>query len=620
MLPTGTILQNRYRIVSLLGEGGMGAVYRAWDIRLKTAIAVKEMIPDPTADPQTLAGVRTQFQREAQILASLSHPNLTRVTDHFFQAGNQYLVMDLAEGENLQDVLDQSGGQPLDEDQVLGWARQLLDALEYCHANNVIHRDIKPANVRLTPEGRALLVDFGLVKLFDPTKPQTATIMRGIGTPEYAPLEQYAVGKGHTDARSDLYSLGATLYHLLTGQAPPMATQRVVSPDSLVAPRSLNPRLSQDTEIAILRAMRLRPHQRFQNAAEMRQALFPIHPRASVLSRIEPLVKKLPTKQTLYFLWRIIAGVGLVILVTLVIRLRLASHIVLWLQTASATVGSWLRSLSGSQIAAFARDNWLGITIVVALTVVILNRRRLLGVVQPILDWLVRVLAGLRARRPKLEVVEPQSGQLFFRLKADLERPEQLRIRNVGGGVLWCRRIETSAPWLKVEPASFRRNEQVVEVWVTKSAIQSGQGHLELFSNGGRALISVSFEVEEAIEPPPPPPLPVFIGREQELQNLTERLVQDRCGHYLLYGYGRFGATTFIRHLRKRVETRLKKLEDCDVLMMIQLDLRWHEPSEVIQVMVDEFCCEVIKGDFGTRRVRHLMQQLAKELAAAPRL
>ena len=275
MLSTGTILQNRYRIVSLLGQGGMGAVYRAWDLRLNTAVAVKEMTPDPNADTQALGGARAQFQHEAQILASLSHPNLPRVIDCFSLAGNEYLVMDFVEGENLQDVQDRSGGQPLDEAQVLDWARQLLDAMEYCHARGVIHRDIKPSNVRLTPEGRAVLVDFGLVKLYDPTNPKTATIIRGLGTPEYTPLEQYDVGKGHTDARADLYSLGATLFHLLTGQAPPTATQRVVNPGSLVAPRSLNSKLSQSTEAAVLRAMRIRPHQRFQNAAEMRQALFP---------------------------------------------------------------------------------------------------------------------------------------------------------------------------------------------------------------------------------------------------------------------------------------------------------------------------------------------------------
>jgi len=273
MLSVGDILQNRYRIVSPLGQGGMGAVYRAWDARLNTAVAVKEMIPDPHANPQVLAAARAQFQREAQTLANLSHPNLPRVTDYFSLAGNEYLVMDLVEGETLQDSLDQSGGQPLDEAQVLKWTRQLLDALEYCHAHGIIHRDIKPANVRLTPEGRAVLVDFGLVKLYDPTNPKTVTAIRGIGTPEYTPLEQYDVGQWHTDARSDLYSLGATLYHLLTGQAPPTATQRVVNPGSLVAPRSLNLKLSQNTEFAILRAMRIRRHQRFQNAAEMRQAL-----------------------------------------------------------------------------------------------------------------------------------------------------------------------------------------------------------------------------------------------------------------------------------------------------------------------------------------------------------
>ena len=272
-LSTGQTLQNRYRILSLLGQGGMGAVYQAWDLALNRHCAVKEMIPDPNVDPQALAGVRAQFRREAQTLANLSHPNLPRVTDYFSLAGNEYLVMDFIEGENLQDALDRSCGQPLDEAQALDWARQLLDALEYCHARGVIHRDIKPANVRLTPEGRAVLVDFGLVKLYDPANPKTATVIHGLGTPEYTPLEQYDVGKGHTDARSDLYSLGATLFHLLTGQAPPTATQRVVNPASFVPPCSLNHQLKPSTETAILQAMELKPDHRFQSAAEMRAAL-----------------------------------------------------------------------------------------------------------------------------------------------------------------------------------------------------------------------------------------------------------------------------------------------------------------------------------------------------------
>ena len=276
-LVIGQILQGRYRILQLLGQGGMGAVYLAEDTRLGRRCAIKESVPDPAASPQALAQLRQQFLMEARTLASLDHPNLTKIYDFFSDAGNEYIVMDYVEGEDLASILKRHGG-PLPEKPVLIWADQVLDALEYLHGQRpspVIHRDIKPANIILTPQGRVKLVDFGLVKLLDPNDPRTATVMKGMGTPEYAPLEQYASGAGHTDVRSDLYSLGATLYHLLTNAPPPDAHQRFVNPTSLGFPRRLNPALSAATEAAILRSLELHPDQRWQRASDMRQALVP---------------------------------------------------------------------------------------------------------------------------------------------------------------------------------------------------------------------------------------------------------------------------------------------------------------------------------------------------------
>jgi len=269
MLTPGTVLQNRYRIASLLGQGGMGAVYRAWDMRLNIPVAVKEMVPQPGLDPQTLAQLRQQFYQEAQVLARLDHPNLVRVTDYFEEWGNAYLVMNFVEGQSLADRIAARG--PLPEAQVLDWARQLLDALAYCHAQGVVHRDIKPQNIIIRADGRPILVDFGLVKLWDPRDPRTRTVVRAMGTPEYAPPEQW--GAGHTDPRSDLYSLGATLYHALTGQAPATATDRTADPRILAPPRSINPSLRPETERAILRAMELAKDARWGSAAEMAAAL-----------------------------------------------------------------------------------------------------------------------------------------------------------------------------------------------------------------------------------------------------------------------------------------------------------------------------------------------------------
>ena len=271
MLTAGTILQNRYRIVSLLGQGGMGAVYRAWHLHLNLPVAVKEMVPQPGLDVNTLAQLRQQFQQEAAILARLNHPHLVGVIDFFEEGNNVYLVMHFVAGESLSDRIEREGALP--ETQVLAWADQLLDALEYCHGRGIIHRDIKPQNVVITPEGQATLVDFGLVKLWDPNDPRTRTAMRGIGTPEYAPPEQHSTQPGHTDPRSDLYSLGATLYHALAGQAPQTASERMAFPDQFAPVRALNPHVSSEMEAVVLKAMQLPVANRFKSVVEMRAVL-----------------------------------------------------------------------------------------------------------------------------------------------------------------------------------------------------------------------------------------------------------------------------------------------------------------------------------------------------------
>ncbi len=320
-LSSGEVIDNRYRIVKLLGQGGMGAVYRAWDMRLEKPIALKEMVPQFNLSDDMLAGLREQFRQEAQILATLVHPNLVRVTDYFSWDGKEYLVMDFVEGENLAQRIARDGAQP--EAQVLEWAEQLLAALGYCHKRGVIHRDIKPQNIIITPEGQAVLVDFGLVKLWDPSAPETRTVMRGAGTPEYAPPEQYDMGGGHTDQRSDIYSVGATLYHALTGQVPPTATQRMASPSSFMPPRRINAEVNPSTEAAVLKALEMAMEMRYQTTEEMAQDLG-VAPRAAVIvpPRVQPereepapaAKEAAPAKQGI--LWGV-GGAGLATIVVL---------------------------------------------------------------------------------------------------------------------------------------------------------------------------------------------------------------------------------------------------------------------------------------------------------------
>jgi serine/threonine protein kinase len=261
-LQTGQVLNNRYRIVKLLGQGGFGAVYRAWDSNLNRPCAVKENM-DVSPEAQR------QFTREATVLANLSHPNLPRVTDHFILPGQgQYLVMDFVEGDDLASILRERG--PIPVQQAIVWISQVADALTYLHTRSpvVVHRDIKPANIRITPDGRAMLVDFGLVKVYNPQL-RTTLGARAV-TPGYAPPEQY--GQGSTDARSDIYALGATMYNILTGQEPLESVQRM-SGGQLKPINQINPNVSSAITQAIDQAMRLEPTQRFQNVSELKSAL-----------------------------------------------------------------------------------------------------------------------------------------------------------------------------------------------------------------------------------------------------------------------------------------------------------------------------------------------------------
>lgn len=261
-LQTGQVLNNRYRIVKLLGQGGFGAVYRAWDSNLNRPCAVKENL-------DTSPEAQRQFTREATVLANLSHPNLPRVTDHFILPGQgQYLVMDFVEGDDLASINRKEGRVSVQ--QAIVWATQVADALEYLHSRDpaVVHRDIKPANIRITPEGRAMLVDFGLVKMYNP---QLKTTMgaRAV-TPGYAPPEQY--GQGNTDPRSDIYALGATLYNILTGQEPLESVQRMSG--AVMRPiQHLNPSVPQAVSETIERSLRLEPSQRYQTVSEFKRAL-----------------------------------------------------------------------------------------------------------------------------------------------------------------------------------------------------------------------------------------------------------------------------------------------------------------------------------------------------------
>jgi serine/threonine protein kinase len=269
MLAPNTILRNRYRILQLLGQGGMGAVYQAIDENLNRMVAVKETFA-------TSEELRIAFRREAELLANLSHPALPKSIEHFSENQSDFFVMEFIPGNDLADLLAKRGG-PFPEAEVLGWAEKVLSVLGYLHAKKLVHRDIKPSNIKLTSEGELSLLDFGLAKGAVGQMPTIATAKSVAGyTLAFAPLEQI-LGQG-TDARSDLYSLGATLYNLLTGKTPTNASTRFQAMDDggedpLPLIQHENPHVSPNTAGIIHSAMAINRRRRPESAADMRSAL-----------------------------------------------------------------------------------------------------------------------------------------------------------------------------------------------------------------------------------------------------------------------------------------------------------------------------------------------------------
>jgi serine/threonine-protein kinase len=278
MITSGHLIQDRYRVIGPLGSGGFGAVYLATDQRLGRQVAIKEM-SETGLGPHERQIATDLFEREALILAQLDHPGLTRVWDFFQEDGRAFLLMEYVPGLTLRDLLRRCGG-PLPEPFVVECALQLCAVLSYLHARQppIIFRDLKPANVMATlPQGddpddllgRPLdeltfkLIDFGIARLFKPEQPGDTLI---IGTPGYAPPEQY--GQGQTDARSDIYSLGATLHHMLSGHAP---AGMPLPPLGALAP-AVSPELGR----VVARATLLDPAGRYPDAEAMRRDLLAI--------------------------------------------------------------------------------------------------------------------------------------------------------------------------------------------------------------------------------------------------------------------------------------------------------------------------------------------------------
>ncbi|MEN4011018.1 MAG: serine/threonine-protein kinase [Chloroflexota bacterium] len=293
-LKSGDVLRGRYRIARIIGQGGMGSIYLADDLRLEgRQCALKEVEHDRTLPVELVQEAREQFLREATVLARLDHPNLPKVSDFFSTGSRDYLVMDYIPGRDLRTLMLEARQENLflSESEVLNWADQLASALIYLHNQDtpILHRDIKPSNLKVTPTGLLKLVDFGLVKLLAPGE-VTITVLQGQGTALYTPLEQYGGDSGHTDVRSDIYAFGATLYHLLTNEPPADARERFLNSGAMIPPRQINPDISVRTERCILWAMGLHPDERPESVEAFRKSLIGDRPTIplSLVDRASP--------------------------------------------------------------------------------------------------------------------------------------------------------------------------------------------------------------------------------------------------------------------------------------------------------------------------------------------
>jgi len=258
------LLKNRYEVLEVLGRGGMGRVYKVADrFQRGKILAAKELLPGNLAAGKAHEAL-AQFQTEARILTRLTHPNLPKVYDYFSFPGRYYIIMEYVKGRTLEKILNARKGRPVDERQALSWALQICKTMHFLAVQKppVVFRDLKPANIMIDQNSRVKLIDFGIARFFKEAKSEDTFVY---GTPGYAAPEQY--GTGQTDVRSDIFALGATLHHCLTGRNPSE------TPLDFPDPRRLNPKLTKGTAEIILKALHQEREKRFQSALEMKKAI-----------------------------------------------------------------------------------------------------------------------------------------------------------------------------------------------------------------------------------------------------------------------------------------------------------------------------------------------------------
>jgi serine/threonine protein kinase len=441
MLPPNRLLKGQYLILKKLAQGGQSAVYLAADtLKGSARVAIKEM-SEAGLDPAERDQAVNDFLREAGILIRLDHPALVKVYATFVEDGKHFMVMEYVEGRTLEDELE-AAGKPLPEDRVLAWADQLCDVLAYLHSQDppIIYRDLKPGNIMLTPDGKVKLIDFGIAR-FQQTGQSKDTVC--LGTDGYAPIEQYS---GHTEPRSDIYALGATLYHLLTNKVPPSAPARVANHGRITPPRQLNPALSLDIDRVILKAMGVHPNERYASVTELRAAL-----RACAASSDYSAAK--------------VPG------------------------TSASSVRTGTMPQSGPHT-------------------------RPATAVAGVLSLTVPPLAGIGGR----PILRMSPAALDFGVvTAGMPKMVLVLLVNEGGHRLDVEIFSTD-PALRLSVADIRRNQARIEVWLASGMLRSGRYSttLRVESNGGTAILPVTYRISSASSPVIPRPMPVPMEEEDD--------------------------------------------------------------------------------------------------------
>jgi serine/threonine-protein kinase len=304
MVSLGQVLRERYRVDRMLEMGALEASYRGWDLETGQPVIIREILPQTDMEPRVLRTLEDAFLREAQSLVELQHPNVVNIRDCFTRvsssdafsatgetgAPHAYLITDHPTGQSLAERLKRE--HRLSEERITQWALQLLDALAYCHQRNVLHRDIQPQNIIITSDNQAMLTHFEITGLWDVNDPRTWTAKRVMGTPQYAPPERWGMRIRLVDARSDVYSLGATLYHALTGERPITADERTSNPYRFLQVKSLTRRVSASTRAVLMKAMELPQDKRYPTAAAMAKDLERDDPEVDIQIKPAPFSPK----------------------------------------------------------------------------------------------------------------------------------------------------------------------------------------------------------------------------------------------------------------------------------------------------------------------------------------